>query len=94
MGYILTGKITDSKLKSITPKDKKITFTVEENLLFIAEPPKNGGKKIRKWFRYDYIRPNGKRNSLSIGTFPKISLAKAREKAREYEKVLNQMDRK
>lgn len=37
-----------------------------------------------KWWRFDYRRPDtGKRNTLSLGTFPDVSLRKARERREE-----------
>ncbi|EDZ9125908.1 DUF4102 domain-containing protein, partial [Salmonella enterica subsp. enterica serovar Typhimurium] len=34
-----------------------------------------------KWWRWDYRRPvTGKRNTLSLGTYPDVSLAVARER--------------
>ena len=35
-----------------------------------------------RWWRFDYTRPTtGKRNTLSLGTFPEVPLRKARERA-------------
>ncbi|MCC8470881.1 tyrosine-type recombinase/integrase [Xanthomonas phaseoli] len=42
-----------------------------------------------RWWRYDYRRPvTGKRNTLSFGTYPEVSLADAREKLAEARRLL------
>jgi integrase len=42
-----------------------------------------------KWWRLDYRRPGtGKRNTLSLGTFPEVSLKRAREKRDEARRLL------
>jgi integrase len=42
-----------------------------------------------KWWRYDYRRPHtGKRNTLSMGTYPDVSLKKARDRHRQARELL------
>src|SRR3990167_3068535 len=42
-----------------------------------------------KWWRHDYRRPvTGMRNTLALGTFPEVSLKRAREKHAEARKLL------
>jgi integrase len=42
-----------------------------------------------KWWRFDYRRPgSGKRNTLSLGTFPDVSLKRAREKREDARRLL------
>jgi L-glutamine-phosphate cytidylyltransferase len=57
----------------------------------------NVTKKQSKHFRFDYIRPNtksknfpnGKRNTISIGSYPSISLIEARKKRDDFKLLLN-----
>lgn len=46
------------------------------------------------YWRFDYTRPiTKKRNSMSIGVYPDVTLAKAREKRAEYKAlILNNQD--
>ncbi|KLA90137.1 integrase, partial [Xanthomonas euvesicatoria] len=42
-----------------------------------------------RWWRYDYRRPvTGKRNTLSFGTYPEVSLSDARERLAEARRLL------
>lgn len=42
-----------------------------------------------KWWRWDYRRPiSGKRNTLSLGTYPEVSLASVRERHAAARKLL------
>lgn len=42
-----------------------------------------------RWWRWDYRRPvTGKRNTLSLGTYPDVSLAAARERHAAARKLL------
>ena len=42
-----------------------------------------------RWWRYDYRRPvTGKRNTLSLGTFPEVGLAEARKRHAEARRLL------
>lgn len=44
---------------------------------------------VSRWWRLDYRRPvTGKRNTLSLGTYPDVSLADARRKREEARKLL------
>lgn len=48
-------------------------------------------KKGYIYWRFDYTRPiSKKRNSISFGTYPEVSLAEAREKRAEYRKLIAQ----
>lgn len=63
-------------------------------LLIPAAKPANGAPavpaaKASRWWRLDYRRPvTGKRNTLSLGTYPDVSLADARRKREEARKLL------
>lgn len=42
-----------------------------------------------RWWRWDYRRPvTGKRNTLSLGTYPEVSLASVRERHAAARKLL------
>ena len=68
--------LTDIKISSAKAKDKQVSLSDGDGLRLIITPKK------RKFFRFDYTRPTGdkKRNSITIGDYPAISLKEAREK--------------
>lgn len=53
---------------------------------------KLGAEVVRKQWLYLYTLPgsNGKRESISLGTFPAVGVAEAREAVREYAKGIRQ----
>jgi len=75
--------LTVVKVKNLTPKDKpyKVYDGTGSGLYVLVMP--NGSKL----WRLDY-RLNGKRKTMSLGRYPEISLAEAREKAFEIKKIL------
>jgi integrase len=75
--------LTDSKIKTAKAKEKQYSLNDGDGLRFIVTI------KDTKYFRFDYTRPNGKRNSISMGKYPTITLAEAREKRLEYRKLLS-----
>lgn len=52
--------------------------------VFISLVQTNGAR----WWRWDYRRPSGKRNTLSLGVYPEVSLKKARERCQEARRAL------
>ena len=66
--------LTDTQLRSIKPTGKMQRFYDGGGLYLLANP--NGAK----WWRFDYTF-NGKRKTLSLGVYPKVSLAMVRIKA-------------
>ncbi len=68
--------LTDLKIKTAKPQEKPFKLSDGDGLCIIVRP---SGKK---WWRFRY-RFNGKEQSLSFGTYPEISLMKAREKRLE-----------
>ena len=72
--------LTDIKISSAKAKDKQVTLSDGDGLRLIITPKK------RKFFRFDYTRPTGdrKRNSITIGDYPAVSLKEAREKRQEF----------
>lgn len=71
--------LTDTKIRNAKPKERQYKLFDSDGLFLIVSPA--GGK----WWRFKY-RFGGKEKLLSLGTYPKITLAKARtkrDKARE-----------
>ena len=44
----------------------------------------------RRGWRLRYTRPNGKRNMISLGKYPEVSLAEAREKRADIRRLISQ----
>lgn len=65
-------KLTDPIIKAAKPKEKPYKLSDGQGLTLLIQP--NGSK----WWRYRY-RINGKEKMLSIGTYPDVTLKKARE---------------
>ena len=65
-------KLTDPIIKAAKPKEKPYKLSDGQGLTLLIQP--NGSK----WWRYRY-RINGKEKMLSIGTYPNVTLKKARE---------------
>ncbi|MCT7512569.1 tyrosine-type recombinase/integrase [Aliarcobacter cryaerophilus] len=77
-------KLTELELKKAAVKeDKDYNLSDGDGLYFIVR--KNGSKFFRLDFRY-----GGKRLSMSLGTYPKISLKEARDKKDECKKLLSE----
>ena len=67
--------LKDTQIKALKPKEKPYLVADGESLFLVVNP--NGSKKWR--FRY---RTNGKAKTLSLGSYPEIKPAQAREKLR------------
>lgn len=65
-------KLTDPIIKAAKPKEKPYKLSDGQGLTLLIQP--NGSK----WWRYRY-RINGKEKMLAIGTYPDVTLKKARE---------------
>jgi hypothetical protein len=65
-------KLTDPIIKAAKPKEKPYKLSDGQGLTLLIQP--NGSK----WWRYRY-RIAGKEKMLSIGTYPDVTLKKARE---------------
>ncbi|MEF9958037.1 MAG: integrase arm-type DNA-binding domain-containing protein [Acinetobacter sp.] len=83
--------LNDTRIKSAISSHKK---SDEKSLVKLAD---GGGlyliidKNSNTYWRFDYVRPiTKKRNSMSFGTYPEVSLADAREKRSEYKKLIAQ----
>ena len=78
--------LTDTKIRNAKPKDKQYKLFDRDGLFMIVTPP--GGK----WWRFKY-RFGGKEKLLSLGTYPKVGLAKARTRRdRAREQVADSID--
>lgn len=87
----IVKNLTDKQIKSaITAhKNQEINSLVKlsdgKGLFFVID------KKGCAFWRFDYVRPvSSKRNSISFGTYPEVSLGEAREKLTEYRKLISQ----
>lgn len=77
--------LTDTRIRSAKPKEKEYNLVDGKGLTVRIMP--NGTKS---WL-FNYTRPIiKKRTNLSLGTYPELSLANAREKALEMRKLLAQ----
>lgn len=75
--------LTPSAVQNAKPQTKAYKLTDERGMYLLVQP--NGSR----WWRVDYRRPgSGKRNTLSLGTYPDVSLKRAREKREEARKLL------
>lgn len=75
--------LTDTAIRRAKPADKPQKLRDGQGLYLLLRP--DGAR----WWRYDYRRPlTGKRNTLSLGTYPEVSLADARGRLAEARKQL------
>jgi integrase len=75
--------LSPSAVANARPQATPYTLRDGFGLLLIVQP--EGGKL----WRFDYRRPDtGRRNTLSLGTYPDVSLKRAREKRDEARKLL------
>jgi len=75
--------LTDTKIKTLKPKDKRYRIADANGLVLEVKP--NGAK----YWRYRY-RFEGKANMISIGEYPFVTLAQARQNRDKYKSLLNQ----
>jgi len=78
---IIIKPLTDTQIKNAKPKDKDYKLSDGGGMYVIVRP--NGSK----WWRLNY-RYNSKQKTLSLGVYPDVSLAEARELREEYRKLL------
>lgn len=75
--------LTDTKIKTAKPQDKPYRLADGRGLYLLVNP--NGAK----WWRFAY-RFAGKRNNLSLGVYPDIGLAIARQRREEARSLIAQ----
>ena len=73
--------LTDAKVRNLKPTDKTQTLRDDRGLFLVVTPAGNKGWR----FRYSY---RGKEKMLSLGIYPEVSLAEARERRDELRKQL------
>src|SRR5690348_15141883 len=67
--------LTPSAVHNAKPLASAYKLTDAQGLYLLVQPNR------ARWWRFDYRRPGtGKRNTLSLGTFPDVSLKQARER--------------
>ena len=75
--------LTPSAVANAKPQAKPYKLTDERGMYLLVN--RDGAR----WWRFDYRRPDTrKRNTLSLGTFPDVSLRKARDKRDEARALL------
>lgn len=75
--------LTDTAIRKTKPTDKPQKLRDGGGLYLLLRP--DGAR----WWRMDYRRPvTGKRNTLSLGTYPVVGLAEARERHQAAKKQL------
>lgn len=80
-----TKPLTDTEARQAKPRDKEYTLWDGGGLCLRIKP--NG----RKAWIFSYYRPtNGKRANLSLGQYPAVSLAQARQLRQEHKAILAQ----
>ena len=76
--------LTDVKVKNAKAIDKQLKLYDTAGLFLLVVPTRNGSGK--RW-RFKY-RLNGKEKLLTLGTYPEVSLTKARSKRHEARQLL------
>lgn len=80
----ITKPLTNTEVKQAKPRDKEYNLADGNGLQLRVKPT---GSKL--WL-FNYYRPfTKKRANLSMGTYPSLSLADAREKAKGYRELLS-----
>ncbi len=78
----IVRRLTDARISTAKKKDKPYRLSHGEGLYIIVKPD-----GVKLW-RFDYTRPAGKRNTLSFGKYPDVSLVMAQEKLRDARRQL------
>ena len=78
--------LTDTRVKTAKPQEKIFKLTDERGLHLSVYP--NGSKLWQMRYRFE-----GKQKTASIGKYPEVSLAEAREKRDQMRKqIANEID--
>lgn len=83
----LAKKLTDTEIKSAKPADKEINLFDGDGLMLRIAPLSRGGKK-NWYFRYA-VPVTKKRTKISLGTYPHLTLARARVLRDVFTSVIN-----
>jgi len=67
--------MTDAEIRALRPKDKPYKVRVERGLYIHVQP---GGSRL---WRFRYVGRDGVDHTLSLGDYPRVTLADARRKA-------------
>ncbi|WP_417464317.1 tyrosine-type recombinase/integrase [Kordiimonas sp.] len=73
--------LTDTAIRQAKPRDKPLRLTDGKGLYVLLQP--NGAK----WWRFDYSYA-GRRKTLSMGTYPEVTLGEARDKVIDARRLL------
>lgn len=79
-----TMTLTIRQINATKPSTKIVSLSDGQGLELRVSPNGSRGWRLR------YTRPNGKRNMTSLGSYPEVSLAEAREKRTEIRRQLAQ----
>ncbi|ECF6076724.1 tyrosine-type recombinase/integrase [Salmonella enterica subsp. houtenae] len=82
----IAKKLTDTEIKSTKAADKEINLFDGDGLILRIAPLSKGGKK-NWYFRYA-VPVSKKRTKMSLGTYPHLTLARARALRDEYLSLL------
>ncbi|WP_370619831.1 integrase arm-type DNA-binding domain-containing protein [Citrobacter meridianamericanus] len=82
----LAKKLTDTEIKSTKPSDKETNLFDGDGLMLRIAPLSSGGKK-NWYFRYA-VPVTKKRTKVCLGTYPHLTLARARALRDEYLSLL------
>lgn len=74
--------LTARKIETTKPGPKTVTLSDGSGLELRISPNGKRGWRLR------YTRPNGKRNMMSLGPYPEVTLAEAREKRTDARRLL------
>ncbi|HBW0849888.1 TPA: tyrosine-type recombinase/integrase [Klebsiella quasipneumoniae] len=82
----IAKKLTDTEIKSTKPAQKEVNLFDGDGLILRIAPLSKGGKK-NWYFRYA-VPVSKKRTKMSLGTYPHLTLARARALRDEYLSLL------
>lgn len=80
----LCTPLTDTAIRNAKPRDKTYTLGDGEGMYLEVMP--NG----TRFWRMAYRQPNGKKNRLTFGKYPEVSLAEARDRRLAARKLMTQ----
>lgn len=81
------NRLTDSKLRNISPKSKPLTSSAVAGLVFY---PSSSTKGAGAWVLRYYDNSSKKRTKMTLGHYPKMGIADAESEAKLYRSILKQ----